>query len=183
MGRKSQKDAILDAAEKVIARGGLSRLTLEGVATEAGISKGGLLYHFSSKKDLILCVVERYNQRLEEKRLQIRETLPDTPGRDFKSYLLARLNDTVSKRMTVSKMVGMIEDAELREYLTESKKRELKALGEFGANAEKCTILVLAMEGLRLMDWFNIPAFTPEFRARVVKEILEMVDEVCSCSV
>jgi hypothetical protein len=38
-------DRVLDAAEAVVVRQGIGNLTLEAVAAEAKISKGGLLYH------------------------------------------------------------------------------------------------------------------------------------------
>jgi hypothetical protein len=44
------KDRILDAAERVVLRDGVTHLTLDAVAAETGISKGGLLYHFPSKR-------------------------------------------------------------------------------------------------------------------------------------
>ena len=39
--------------------GGISGLTLEAVAREAGVSKGGLLYHFPSKEALISGMIGR----------------------------------------------------------------------------------------------------------------------------
>lgn len=45
---------LLAAAAEVVRQHGVSSLTLERVADTAGVSKGGLLYHFSSKRDLVL---------------------------------------------------------------------------------------------------------------------------------
>ena len=44
---------VLRAAHRVVLRDGVSALTLEAVAREAGRSKGGLLYHFPTKEALI----------------------------------------------------------------------------------------------------------------------------------
>lgn len=46
------RERILAALRAVLARGGASAVTLESVAAEAGISKGGLLYHFKNKEAL-----------------------------------------------------------------------------------------------------------------------------------
>jgi AcrR family transcriptional regulator len=54
-----RRDELLDAAERVLSRGGPQALTLQSVAAEAGVSKGGLLYHFSNKAELITALVER----------------------------------------------------------------------------------------------------------------------------
>src|SRR3712207_7648257 len=58
-GSISTRDGILLAADRVVVEGGVSGLTLEAVAREAGISKGGLLYHFPSKEALISGMVGR----------------------------------------------------------------------------------------------------------------------------
>ena len=50
---------LLDAAEAVVARQGIANLTLESVAAEAGMSKGGLLHHFRTKDRLIEALVRR----------------------------------------------------------------------------------------------------------------------------
>lgn len=50
--RDRSREEILEAARKVLLRGGLAGLTLEAVAREAGMSKTGLYYYFSSKDAL-----------------------------------------------------------------------------------------------------------------------------------
>ena len=50
---------ILDAAEAIVRRGGVAALTLEAAAREAGVSKGGLLYHFGSKEALLSGLLNR----------------------------------------------------------------------------------------------------------------------------
>ncbi len=54
-----QLNAILDAAEAVVLRDGMGRLTLEAVAKRAGLSKAGLLHHVPSKDAMITALVER----------------------------------------------------------------------------------------------------------------------------
>lgn len=53
------RDRLLDAAETVVAARGVSALSLDAVAAEAGVSKGGLLHHFRSKEALLAGLVER----------------------------------------------------------------------------------------------------------------------------
>jgi AcrR family transcriptional regulator len=50
---------ILDSAERIVRRGGVAALTLEAAAREAGVSKGGLLYHFASKEALLAAMLQR----------------------------------------------------------------------------------------------------------------------------
>src|SRR3954464_1296024 len=54
------RDRLLDAAGAVVRRDGAQALTLDAVAAEAEVSKGGLLYHFKSKRDLVEGLIERW---------------------------------------------------------------------------------------------------------------------------
>ena len=60
MARGDTKKRLLDAAAAVVRRDGARALTLDAVAAEAGVSKGGVLYHFASKRALIDGLLERW---------------------------------------------------------------------------------------------------------------------------
>lgn len=55
--RDRSRDDILAAARAVLNRDGIAAVTLEAVAREAGMSKTGLYYYFSSKEALIFELV------------------------------------------------------------------------------------------------------------------------------
>lgn len=68
------RDRILNALQRVLFDEGGTGVTLEKVAAEAEVSKGGLLYHFKSKTDLYDGLARRY-RHLEERRIdQARRT-------------------------------------------------------------------------------------------------------------
>ena len=52
--RPSSKTLILQAAVRVTERHGITALTLEAAAEEAGLTKAGLMYHFRSRDDLLI---------------------------------------------------------------------------------------------------------------------------------
>lgn len=58
--------ALLEAATRVISKEGILSLTLQAVAKEAGVSKGGLLYHFPSKDALVKGMLEHHLARFEQ---------------------------------------------------------------------------------------------------------------------
>lgn len=62
----SAYDRILDAAEDLITAQGVAAFTLDAVAQRAGVSKGGLLYHFSCKDSLISGLQRRMVLRVED---------------------------------------------------------------------------------------------------------------------
>lgn len=70
-----------------MAGSGTSRLTLERVAERAGVSKGGLLYHFPSKAQLIAALLGSYVEGYEA-RLRARQE----PGHPAGSWARANLS-------------------------------------------------------------------------------------------
>ena len=58
------KELILEVAREIAAEKGVGQLTLEAVADRTGISKGGLLYHFPGKKELIIALMDSYVSHL-----------------------------------------------------------------------------------------------------------------------
>ncbi|GAB3802503.1 TetR/AcrR family transcriptional regulator [Humibacter antri] len=57
--RESSRERILDAFEELLTEDGERIATLDAVAAKAGVSKGGLLYHFASKDALVQGLLER----------------------------------------------------------------------------------------------------------------------------
>src|SRR3954451_17051195 len=60
MPRADTRNRLLNAAGTVVRRDGPRALTLHAVAAAAGVSKGGLLYHFGTKQELIEALVARW---------------------------------------------------------------------------------------------------------------------------
>ncbi|MFB7720645.1 TetR/AcrR family transcriptional regulator [Nocardia sp. NPDC056100] len=60
------RNRILDALETLLLDKGMSQVTLESVAAAAGVSKGGLLYHFKSKDALLAGLVRRLGERADQ---------------------------------------------------------------------------------------------------------------------
>jgi TetR/AcrR family transcriptional regulator len=52
------RKAMIEAALRVFARSGFSAATLDDIATEAGVSRGALCWHFHSKDELLAAIVE-----------------------------------------------------------------------------------------------------------------------------
>lgn len=87
------RDALLDAAETVVMRQGIANLTLDAVAAEAGMSKGGLLHHFPTKDRLVEAMVTRTAEHLRAGYQEAYERTPAGPGRMVRGLLSTGLSD------------------------------------------------------------------------------------------
>jgi AcrR family transcriptional regulator len=89
----SRVDLLLDAAEAVIVRDGIASLTLDAVAAEAKVSKGGLLHHFPSKDRLVESLVTRTASNIRAHNAEACDSVPEGPGRMARGLLAANLRD------------------------------------------------------------------------------------------
>ena len=64
--RDDRPEIILDAAEAVLRRSDARALTIDAVAAEARLSKGGVLHHYASKDALIRALAGRKLRRLRD---------------------------------------------------------------------------------------------------------------------
>lgn len=87
------RQGILAAARLVISLHGVPKLTLEAVAAQAGISKGGLLYHFPTKEAMLQGLLMEYHCGfLQACRAQFMlDPLPDRPGRIHRAWIRTAL--------------------------------------------------------------------------------------------
>jgi len=60
------RDSVLDALERILVDDGARAATMDAVARAAGVSKGGLLYHFASKDALETALIERLRTLVDD---------------------------------------------------------------------------------------------------------------------
>ena len=87
------QDMLLDATETVVARQGIANLTLDAVAAEARMSKGGLLHYFPSKDRLVEALVIRTAEGWRSCYTEAYERTPEGPGRMARALLDHCLSD------------------------------------------------------------------------------------------
>lgn len=77
MVRKTREESqetrsrILDAAEVVFQREGVSRTSLAHIATEAGVTRGAIYWHFKNKVDVFDAMIQRVLDPIEAKLAQL----------------------------------------------------------------------------------------------------------------
>lgn len=91
--RKKQPEQVkfllLEAAGAIAAAEGVDAVTLERVARDAGVSKGGLLHHFPSRRALIEALVEEMFARWDREIARHMDADPVAEGRFTRAYVMS----------------------------------------------------------------------------------------------
>lgn len=90
--RESSRNRILDGAIRLIERDGVTAVTFDAVAAETGLTRGGVIYHFPSREDLILATHEHLAASWEA-HLQELAPDPDNPTDRHIAYITSCLRD------------------------------------------------------------------------------------------
>ena len=61
----------MDATERLLARYGYRKMTVEDIAKEVGVGKGTIYLHFKSKEEIVLSHVDRIVERVKERLWEI----------------------------------------------------------------------------------------------------------------
>src|SRR5689334_20943914 len=82
------RETVLKAAAQIIIRLGIGAFTIEAVAKEAGVTKGGVLHHFPSKEALIEGLIDDVTEMFQ-RRLTVELALEtvEQPGRWLRAYI------------------------------------------------------------------------------------------------
>ena len=62
--REDIRDLILDAADRLLARYGYRKMTIDDLAREVGVGKGTIYLHFASKEEVALSRIDRVIEQL-----------------------------------------------------------------------------------------------------------------------
>lgn len=109
MGRRTKqealatRDGILDAAELLFEQQGVSRTTLQHIATAAGVTRGAIYWHFHDKSALFNAMMERAVMPLEVAAQSAEERDSADPIDDVRAWLLGAFrlaaNDPRARRV------------------------------------------------------------------------------------
>lgn len=168
---------MLDAAEEVILRDGIASFTLDAVAAEAGVSKGGLLHHYPTKDRLIETLVSRQIQRWANECEDAIAAESEAPGRVARAMMQMCLASPAkwseqSRRSSAVLIAAIANNRELIRPMRESHRRMLERLRDDGLPPGASEAVVLAIHGLWFEWIFGLEDMNPH-RLATLHEALE----------
>lgn len=171
------RTAILAAAEEIVRRKGVGHLTIDAVAAQAGLSKGGTLHHFPSKDALIAGMVEN-------KAADLRATIArheETMGANTRARLLGMMHHARHQCLHDRELprAVLVAAAEKPELLTSLKQviNGVMAESDTGdpTEADLRLAVIFATHGLVMSKMLNFDNLPEERTARVFDYLESLV--------
>jgi AcrR family transcriptional regulator len=168
VARPNRRGQLLDAAIAVIRRDGAQALTLDAVAAEAGVSKGGVLYHFGSKRALVDGLIGSWLDAFDA------QLDPD----DFAaSYVRACDLGAAAPELNASEfgmLAALIDDPDVLEVARERYAEWMERMLGGMLAREDAWLVRLAADGLWYSDLLSIAAPEGDDRRRLLARLLAL---------
>ncbi|HET9655843.1 MAG TPA: TetR family transcriptional regulator [Kineosporiaceae bacterium] len=179
--RTSTRDRILEAAEDVVLTDGVAALTLDKAAARAGVSKGGVLYHFPNRSALVSAMVRRLSEQFDAGLDAYR--VDDSPGSFARAYIRECFAAPEGEQQERAEQLGaallaaMASEPHLLDPLREAFAGWQQRLVADAPDPVRATITRLAADGLWLCELFGLAELTPDLRDQVRVELERMTRE------
>jgi AcrR family transcriptional regulator len=173
----SVREKVLDAAIGIVREQGVAKLTLDEAARQAGVSKGGVLYHFPSKDALIEGMVARLVGQCENLQHCHFQSLPEGPNRWARAVIMAAFdaagpaNDPVGGAL----LAAVATNPALIEPLREVYVRSLARMKEEGGDSLLSTLACLALDGLWLQEMIGLKLFSQADREDLKNRLISLL--------
>jgi AcrR family transcriptional regulator len=178
-GSSSTREAVLRAANRVVEEEGVSGMTLEAVAREAGVSKGGLLYHFPSKEALIRGMIGRLIEGFED--ALGRELGRDEDaggGRWTRAYVRASFaEDRWYLQVSAGLLAAVAENPALLDPLRRGYEDGQRWAERDAIDPAVATLVRLAADGLFFAELLGFAPPEGALRERVLEALLSLTRE------
>ncbi|MDQ6436960.1 TetR/AcrR family transcriptional regulator [Mesorhizobium sp. LHD-90] len=174
--RPSARERILAAAGDIAHEVGPANMSLDAVAARAGVSKGGLLYHFPAKAQLLEALIVDHLRHFEQE-LGDHRNEKGGLANILRSYLDVSMVDCARKAPPASGVLAaIVQHPEMMAPITRFKRQMLDRLKADAGEESTALILFLAMEGMRSMKLFNADILSAEETGRAVEALCDLID-------
>ncbi|SEA90707.1 TetR/AcrR family transcriptional regulator [Leifsonia sp. 21MFCrub1.1] len=142
----SARDRVLDAFEELLAEQSERAATLDAVAARAGVSKGGLLYHFASKEALAAGVLDRFAALIDDDLAAMRAA-PDGPV-DYFLRTSIPTDSRFERAIVAIARLAQAADPRARDALASAQRRWLEVLQEAVGDPLVARTIMLIGDGM-----------------------------------
>ncbi|MBM7599603.1 AcrR family transcriptional regulator [Virgibacillus halotolerans] len=170
-----KRQHILKSATVFILENNFNKLTLDAVAKQAGISKGGLLYHFPNKEALLMGLTQ---YTFEEFTILTEAHAKEDPvekGKWSRAYIEAVKWDLENNAaLNVGIMAASTLDPKLSESMSHGYQHIQSKMEKDSIDSETVAIIRLAIDGLYYAELFNIAPLDEKSREKVIQQLINM---------
>jgi AcrR family transcriptional regulator len=171
------RNALLEAAERVVEKTGISHLTLDAVAAEAGISKGGLLYCYGTKSALISAMLERDITSFDGAVSQLQQQMKGVPNAAVLAHIrTSNMESLDTSTKAMSMLAALVQSPEHLEPIRKFYERSLAGIDLTTEEGRRARLAFFAAEGVILLRAFGFADLPRTAAEDILNDAFEFAD-------
>jgi len=169
------RNAALDAALAIIARDGPGRLTLDAIARESGLSKGGVMHQFRTKEAVLKALLERQMVRFEQFSTPYRAKARAESENPELATEIATVREAANTpdSAALALLAAMVENPDLMALPRESDLKTIAAIKAEATDPDLALLRWAAARGLLLSELFGMSPLPKAERERLFARLLD----------
>lgn len=169
------RNAALDAALAIIARDGPGRLTLDAIARESGLSKGGVMHQFRTKEAVLKALLERQMVRFEQFSTPYRAKARAESENPELATEIATVREAANTpdSAALALLAAMVENPDLMALPRESDVKTIAAIKAEATDPDLALLRWAAARGLLLSELFGMSPLPKAERERLFARLLD----------
>jgi AcrR family transcriptional regulator len=163
------RKAVLQAALTIIARDGPARLTLDAIARESGMSKGGLTHQFPTKDAVLKALLEHQIEYFGDFTQRYLAEAGAASAQPQLAAQIATLREAITQPHSVALAIlgALTQDPSLMTRTREASGKTVDAIKTEAADPQLALLRWAAAQGLVLMSLFGLNPLTDQERGQL----------------
>lgn len=175
MGGSNTRETILKAASQIVQSDGILELTIDATAKRAGLSKGGVFYHFPSKEDLIKGMVNHLVEDYVDKIKNGAEQDQLDKGKWTRSFIKETFHQgSITQDLNSGLLAAIAYNPKLLKPIQEAYSEWKEKIEDDGLDPTDATILRLAVDGLWFSELFGVAPLSKDLRESVFNKLIQL---------
>lgn len=169
------RNAALEAAIAIIARDGPGRLTLDAIARESGLSKGGVMHQFRTKEAVLKALLDRQMAHFEEFATSTMAKVSATSANPNLATQLATVREAAisPNSAALALVAAMVENPSLMALPREREMERMAAIREEAADPDLAMLRWAGAMGLLLSSLFGMSPLSEDEHQRLFARLLD----------
>ena len=177
---KQTQERIFKACQTILLEHGSKGLTLDAVAEQAKLSKGGLLYHFPNKETLVKELFQYIMSSFDTEITRLAEQTSDEKGSWLQAYakgsMKQALNPEISKLM--ASLFASVDDFPwIHSYMQEKYDTWQQKVEDSGIDPVIATLFRLTIDGLWFTEIYQYAPPSEKRRQDILKVLEKLIED------
>lgn len=176
--KENAREKLLAAMFQIVQEQGANYLTYDNLVSKSGLTRGGVMYHFPSKKSMLQGLVDHYMSSGLNQVEARWEKFGKTPDTMLKAEIEVMLEMNMKDREAPSVLLPVIiNNPEMIGNIRKIVEQRYKVLEQTKMGFERAALIAMALDCFGMSQAFGMHLMSDQKRKKLLSYMLRLVDQ------